>query len=129
MSTMGQVGGGGTSSEDWAVCVPISRFSSANFFKPPSNLIKDSRYLSNVTRWISMSSFTSAISTDKHLHSVHSLSAPCCPCKGWFEVDDGSSSQTSLQLLCNRVYIYIYIFIYIINGLLTRGIGKFGPGI
>ena len=34
---------------------------------------------------------------------------------------------------CKRIqshieFIYIYIFIYIINGLLTRGIGKFGPG-
>ena len=27
------------------------------------------------------------------------------------------------------IYIYIYIFIFIcVNGLLTRGIGKFGPG-
>ena len=34
---------------------------------------------------------------------------------------------------CKRIqshieFIYIYIFIYIINGLLTCGIGKFGPG-
>ena len=34
----------------------------------------------------------------------------------------------SMRIQSHIEFIYIYIFIYIINGLLTRGIGKFDPG-